>query len=155
MENKEEQFQVALRPFSDISDTNFIFNSYLKSFRGALINKKVSNSIYYKAHQKFLVDYIQSPGSTLILAVNPTDDQQIYGYLLYNLQKNEIYFAYCKEFCRRLGVFKTLLDASKIDLKKPVFYRHDTYAGSCVTIAMPTINWVYKPFYVSDDVIID
>ena len=48
MENKEEQFQVALRPFSDISDTNFIFNSYLKSFRGALINKKVSNSIYYK-----------------------------------------------------------------------------------------------------------
>jgi len=146
-----DKLPIALRAFNDISDLGFVYNSYLKSFRGSLINKKVSNSIYYKAHQRFLTEYIQKHGSSIIMAVNPESPDQIYGYCIYNLQLNEIFFAYSKEAFRKLSIFKSLLEATKIDITKCVRYRHDTYSGCQVVSAMPSIKFEYFPFYCSDD----
>lgn len=142
-----EQLNMQLRDFDSLQDTNFLFNSYLKSYRGALANKKISNSVYFKNGQKILANYIQSVGAKIVVACDPEDKNSIFGYMLFNVERNEIFFAYVKEPFRRLGVFKTMLLESKLDVTKPVVCRHDTYGMGQVASALKNIVFSYVPFY--------
>ena len=142
-----EQVNIKIREFDVDKDLNFLYNSFLKSFRGALINKKVSNAIYYKNEQRILTEYIQSPGASILIACDPADENVIYGYLIYNLERNEIFWAYCKEAFRRLGIFKKLLIESKLNILKPIIYRHSTFGGEQVVAVLKDITFVYCPFY--------
>jgi hypothetical protein len=142
-----DKLEIKIRGFNVDSDTGFVFNSCLKSFRGALVNKKVSNAVYYKNEQKILASYIQSVGAQIIVACDPNDENTIFGYMIFNLQKNSIWFSYVKETFRRLGVFKEMLIASKLDVTSPIIYHHDTFGGASVISALKSIKFEYVPFY--------
>jgi len=143
----EDKLKVLIRDFDVDADLNFVYNSFLKSFRGALINKKISNTVYFKNEQKILTEHIQNPEAKIIIACNPDDETQIYGYLIYNFTENSIWWAYIKEAFRRFGVFKKLLIESKLDVTKPIIYRHDSFGWTQVVNAIKDLNFVYIPFY--------
>lgn len=147
----DDKLKILIREFDAKADLNFVYNSFLKSFRGALINKKVSNTVYFKNEQRILTEYMQNPESKIIIACNPDDERQIYGYLIYNTKENSIWWSYVKEAFRRLGVFKELLIASKLDVTKPIIHRHDTFGWTQVINAIKDLSFVYVPYYYNLD----
>lgn len=142
-----ENANIKIRGFNVTTDLGFVYNSFLKSFRGAIINKKVSNTIYFKNEQRILTEYIQASGSHILIATDPNDEHTIYGYLIFNVERNEIFFGYVKEAFRRMKIFKEMLASSGLDIGKPIIYRHSTYGGEAVINALKNLTFVYLPFY--------
>ncbi len=108
-------FKVKLRE-AESGDRNFILNSWLKSYRNSDMAKKISNDVYYHFHAKLIEEYLSQ--STVVMAVNPLNPIQIFGYAVVDREDNTIHYVYTKHTYRKLGVAKKLLDVLLPDLGK-------------------------------------
>ena len=106
-------FDVTLREFEE-SDRNFILNSWLKSYRNSDASKKIPNDVYYHFHAKLIEKYIAE--STVVMAVNPDNPIQIFGYAVVNREDNTIHYVYTKHTYRKLGIAKRLIEVLLPDL---------------------------------------
>lgn len=87
-------------------DTNFIYSSWLKSYRQSDFSKKTPNNIYY-TFQKSRIDRL-AKDATILIACSPDNPQQIYGYAI---GTSEVFhYVYVKYTYRKLGVAKRLLE---------------------------------------------
>lgn len=105
-----EKIKVEFRKLNKDKDQNFIFNSWLKSNRNSYHTKHVVNDIYFFEH-KMIIQYLMDT-SDFLVAVNPEDPDQIYGYICYEHIKDEIpviHYIYVKYTYRKLGIAKQLL----------------------------------------------
>lgn len=93
------------------SDTPFILNSYLKSYREAPINRMLTDSAFYKLHVQTVNELIKSPLSHITVAVDPEHQDQIYGYVWYFRKGGEVYvnWLYVKLPFRKFGLAKALV----------------------------------------------
>ena len=108
-------------------DANFILNSWLKSFRNSFFAKSINSTVYFTEHHKVLRKLLKR--STTLIACNPEDANQIYGYLV--LEKVDgilcIHFTYTKQVFRKLGVQRQLLALVNHDFDNDsALYSHDT-----------------------------
>lgn len=104
-------------------DTNFILSSWLKSFRDSEFAKEMSNAVYFAGHQRLVKDAIAR--SRIVVAVNPGDPRQIYGWICFE-QKGDyqvLHYFYVKEIYRGFGLGTKLFNYIR---KKPFVYTHRT-----------------------------
>lgn len=134
--------QITFRPATQ-DDVNFIFNSWLKSFRGGTLATGVSNPIYYAQHHRLIEGICKS--AQILVAVNAADLAQIFGYVAYEPMEgmNVVHYIYVKEPYRRLGLGKLLLEQAKIDAKKPFFCTHRT---NVMRFLERRYAFVYNPY---------
>lgn len=97
-------------------DYSFIYHSWLKSYRatwdrGANTTRHIDKDVYYYYQKHIIRDLLQE--SHVMVAVNPDDLDQIYGYCLAQTSERGcgvIHYIFVKQSFRRLGI-ATLLYA--------------------------------------------
>tara|TARA_R110002126_G_scaffold287977_1_gene441119 strand:- start:310 stop:711 length:402 start_codon:yes stop_codon:yes gene_type:complete len=92
------------RPAS-ADDMNFILNSWLKSYKDSVICENIPANIYYEEHKKTVETHIAN--SSIIMAVNPEDPDQIFGYCVYEAPMT-LHYMYVKYPFRKFGIGKDL-----------------------------------------------
>lgn len=131
------------------SDMNFVYNAWLKSHRNSPSCKAMNNDLYYN-HQKDVIESILEH-STIIVACNEADEDQIYGFCVYN--NNDViptlHYIYNKYTYRKLGLATALI----MDCI-PTFgieYTQCTHAGDKFNKIKDKYKLVYNPFKLKED----
>ena len=124
-------------------DVNFIFNSWLKSFRGSLFAKPLNNTVYFTEHHKILERIAKT--SEILIACNKDDPTQIYGYICAERVEGifVLHYAYIKHTYRSMGIAKILLSAFERDPEEAGCYTHHTRSAERLA---PKFNLIYHPY---------
>jgi hypothetical protein len=105
------------------ADTHYIYNSWLVSYRNSDFARHMPNDVYYN-HHKLLIGALLSRSITTV-ACNPEDEDQIYGYAVYeNVSVPILHFIYVKYAFRGFGIEKMLIDSVQADREIPLFITH-------------------------------
>lgn len=102
----DHRFIMTTRGVED-GDTNFIYNSFLKSFRLSPVNDGIANSKFFSSLHDKLEDYLKSPDIKVFIAGPPDDKDTIYGWVLGS--PNKLVYVYVKQTRRRLTVATKLM----------------------------------------------
>lgn len=130
---------VVVRPATE-ADVSFIFNSWLKSYRGTC--KAISNPVYYQFQHKTIEAILQR--SQVLVACDAADPNQLYGYLVYEVVEGiaVVHYAYIKHSFRGMKLLSLLAK----DLPAGGgYYTHDTANGHRLAAAK---KFVLNPYLV-------
>jgi GNAT superfamily N-acetyltransferase len=124
------------------TDIDFVFDSWLRSYFHYLKTKThfqnreldpnwkdplLDIQVFFPEHRRI----IENLDATVLLAVNPEDTEQIYGWMCASHPNEEaviLHYCFVKQPFRHLGISKELLKAS-LKEKSRVFYTHFTHSG--------------------------
>lgn len=111
------------------NDDGFIYNSWLKSyFDGGIWARHVPAQIFFDNHKKVVKTLLQN--SRVIIACNPSDSSQIFGYSVIEKSYSAptIHYMYVKLTYRRLGIARALMNEilEHYDPSLPVTVSHMT-----------------------------
>lgn len=99
---------VKYRPHKE-SDINFIYSTWLKSYRQSSWAEMMPNSVFFSQHAEIIKQIIARPTTSITIICNPEDEEQVYGYLVSEANHSILHFAYIKYNYRKLSMMKTLL----------------------------------------------
>ena len=117
------------------SDINFIYATWLRSYRyGSTTGRSVQNTIFFPEYNK-VIDNLLSK-STVLVACLDTDNEVIFGYLVY--EANTIHYCFIKESFRGLGIMNKLI--TSLIFK---YHTHETYLGEGL---IKKYHLIYNPF---------
>lgn len=121
----EKNNEVAYR-LLDPNEHNFVFHSFLKSYRDSPMVRGVPNTIYFKKQHDLIETFLIDPRSRAIVACNPQDPEQVYGYILAQSLPSDngdllvVHWVYVKQPFRNLGIAKALFEKlNKLPAQKP------------------------------------
>ena len=105
-------------------DVNFILNSWQRSFKHSL--KDCSESIYNAKHEKLIIKLLSK--CQCLMAVNPEDLYQIYGWVCFDALKEIgiMHYMYVKHPYRKYGIGTQLFKMIEHDKKYPCMVSHTT-----------------------------
>lgn len=125
-ENIKSQVQIrnATEP-----DVPFIFNSWLKSYRGANAVKSITNPVYFEFQHKTIEGLLKR--CQVLVLCNSADSSQVYGYLIFEQVEgiDVLHYAYVKHAFRNMGLCNLLLSTAKIS-PNGGFYTHETHTST-------------------------
>lgn len=130
-----------------VEDVPFIFSSWLKSYRDAPAVRSVPNSIYYAEHHGIIESIINSPNLVSLVACDPQDESQIFGYLIgENMGEGFVlHWVYVKYPFRRFGVARLLLNAARQAVPGWLQYSH---AGKSYDQLTRNKDYIYNPYII-------
>jgi hypothetical protein len=104
---ENEQLPISVRHASE-EDVNFLFHSWLRSYRDSSFAKDVSTDHYYSSHKRLVSGLLAR--CQVYVACNPTDVEQIYGFMAWERIADVlvVHYAYVKYSFRHLGVARRL-----------------------------------------------
>jgi len=141
--NVQSELPIEIRPIID-SDIAFIFSSWLRAYRNSYAVRDITQNVYYSEQHK-IVERCITKGSTLVLSALE-DPATIYGYLNFEIVQGQfvLHFAYIKQDFRKLGLFKSLLKATKHDFTGAGLYTHRV--PKTFNILESKYNLIYHPY---------
>jgi len=92
------------------ADINFIFNSWLKSYRNSDFAKSQCNAVYFENHKQIVTTLINK--SLIVVACSPDDVNHVFGYVVYQFLPGNnllVHYAYVKHTYRRMGIAKDFI----------------------------------------------
>lgn len=96
--------QISIREMNS-DDVNFVYNSWLKSFRNSLEAMNQTNEVYYDNHKNLIEKLLNKSNVNII---HPADDpSHILGFMC--SEGNIVHYIYIKYNYRKLGIAKHLL----------------------------------------------
>ncbi len=128
-------------------DAAFIFNSWLKAYRHSKVVQSIPNEIYFNGQHKVIEGLVKR--AQFIIACNPTDESQIFGYGVGEMLESVlcVHFIYVKEPYRKLGIAATLLQALGHTAGSPYLYTHRTHAAEKLESKGGLVYHPYLAFY--------
>ena len=126
------------------SETNFIYNSWIKSGHRSRVYEMVAKEIY-TLNQHDIITHVLARAN-VIVAQEHNKPENIYGYLVYQHVDGVlvVHYAYTKQIFRRLGILNSLLAATGFDKKASLgFYTHSTKAAHDMEARL---NLIYNPY---------
>lgn len=90
----------------ETDDTSLIYSAWLKSYRGLPYGRTMTTSIFFDGHKKVVEGILDV--SEVLLAVNPEDHAEVYGFICYN--NDMLHYAYTKYKYRKLGIATSLMN---------------------------------------------
>ena len=108
---------------ANAQDVPFIFSSWLKSYHNSNFALSIPSTMYFKEQHKLIEQIITR--STVLVAVNPEDQSQIYGWICADTAGAVpiIHYLYVKHPYRKFGLGRMLVDLISTE---PFIYTHDT-----------------------------
>lgn len=138
---------ISLREYEE-TDIPFIFKSWLVNFRASnYLEDIIDHDIYFEFHKR-LVEKILSD-SICLLAANPEDESQVFGYIAYRKIKglNILHYIYVKAPYRRLGIAEFLLDFVFEKKRQTIVTTHYTRMAR---VLRRKWNIVFNPYLLFD-----
>ncbi len=134
-------------------DESFIYNSWLKSHRSSPECKFLDNDTYYNNHKLIIQKILSREGTNIILACNPEDEDQIYGWLVeetYQLPSSSstrvIHYIYVKYNFRRMGIGRMLFEKNPTPPMEPIPCTHQSHLWS--VLKSKTNNQIFYDLYI-------
>lgn len=139
--------KVNLRP-ATAEDVSFIFNAWLKSYKHSPFGRDITNTIFYAEHHKVIERLLKKFDT--IIACNPDDENQIYGFINAGFVDGIfcLNYIYVKHTFRNLGIGKTLLNGFSHNHEHASVITHITRAASKLA---EKYNMVYHPYIFIND----
>ena len=133
-------------------DVGFIYNSWLKSHRGnSAWARDMPAQVYFSNHKKVLAKLLE--GSGILVACNPENTEQIFGYGVYQPTTGGVtvlHYVYVKHPYRRLGIggdiVQTILRLSGHDMELPAVASHVT--GLWSQVLKDKWHMIYNPYVI-------
>lgn len=119
-------------------DRSFIFNSWLKSYRDR--NGKIRTDVYYTMQSEVIERLLNR--SQVMLLVDPTDEDTIFGYIVCEPSKNTVHYVYVKYSLRQNLLAKAMVQAM-LDVSKPMWITHEPHHMAEMT---EKYQLIYNPF---------
>jgi hypothetical protein len=128
---------------AEVEDVNFIFNSWLKSFRAGTMCRDVESTIYFSEHHK-LIEKLVRRGTTRVVCAD-NDPATIIGWACYERIDGilVVHYAYTKHTFRALGVQRKLIEELQTDFKLASIYTHQTLLAKRLATKY---NMIYHPY---------
>jgi len=92
------------------TDKNFIFNSWLKSFRKSPMNRRITGEVYFQGQARTIERLLGR--SFVAVACNSDERSQVFGYLVWENPDERVFvfhWIYVKYPYRHLGIAKGLI----------------------------------------------
>ena len=128
----------AIREYRD-DDEAFIYNSWLKSFRGAHFSGVLPSDLYYEAYRTLIDRILFDDRTSIAVCHNIENENQIFGYAVAaDLGEHQpvLHYIYVKDPFRRAGIMKELVRHLQIERLERFFYTFRT--GICKKLTGPT-----------------
>ena len=94
--------------WENTSEVGFVYKSWLGSYKNHAAD--IPYSIYRKVYQELLDRIMKRDGCSVILAVHPEHEDQIFGFAVIERSTPALHYIYVKEDYRRKGVGTDLLE---------------------------------------------
>lgn len=105
------------------NDLDFITASWLNSAYDTQ-KRDLKKDVFFPNHNRMIKERL--PFMKCLVACNPEDEDQIYGYIVYN-RPGILHFGYTKSYYRRFGVFARLLAEATIQPPITVTHKAPSY----------------------------
>ena len=107
-------------------DVNFIFSSWLKSYRDSSFAKSITNTVYFHEHHKLIEELLKT--CKVLVACDNNNIGDIFGYTVTEEIEGQFvtHFSYVKHTYRNLGIAKALFKEAGADFTKLSLYTHST-----------------------------
>jgi GNAT superfamily N-acetyltransferase len=103
------------------NDLEFVFSSWLHSYRVSPLARTIPKTSYYEGHHKVIERLVVK--SRVICAVDPEDSNHIYGWCCWeNSTTPVLHYVYVKFSFRRLGIGSRLIEPVGTEF----LYTHET-----------------------------
>lgn len=99
-------------------DIDFITSTWLNSVY-TIESRDMKKHVFFENHNRMVKERL--PFMKCLVACNPEDEDQIYGYIVYN-SPSTLHFGYTKSYYRRFRVFTRLL--SEAGIQAPITVTH-------------------------------
>lgn len=127
-----------------LNDINFIYASWLKSYRQSEFAKDMPNDVFFTEHKEIINTILNNPNTSVHIICNPEDVDQVYGYLVEDATHQILHFAYIKYNYRHFHLMSTLLSTLGYTSKvTPTFITH---IPRHYDIIKEKYNLVYNPY---------
>ncbi len=139
---KKAAVEIRIRDIEQ-ADVAFLFNSWLKSFRSGRLAAKVDNSIYFSEHHKIIERLVH--GAKTIVACNPAEPGQIFGYAVYEKIDGifVLHYIYTKHTYRNMGIAREMLNHIDHSFETAGCCSHMTMAAEKLHLKY---NLIYHPY---------
>lgn len=139
----------------DPTDESFVYNSFLKSFRDSPMVRGVPNTIYFVKQHEIIEKYLANPDAQNIVACNPEDPSQIYGYILGQtisaIPKDAaaLHWVYVKQPFRNWGIARALYQkflsvVGELISLSAIYYTHRVKTADRLLQSVPHV--IFNPF---------
>lgn len=140
----------------EVEDYDFIYHSWLKSYRASWANgtnpvRYVNKDIYYQ-NQKEVIAYLLNNSYTIV-AHNPEDKDHIFGYIVCQPSQSNVaivHYCFVKLPFRNWGIGSMLLEEAKNytghDRRYPICATHAT--GVFHSVLAEKYNAMFNPYMV-------
>lgn len=123
-------------------DFSFVFNSWLMSNQENEDSKRMKKSTYFKIYKQILDSVLVK--ANILVACNPDDEAQVYGYLVYNrLDLLVVHYIYVKYTYRKLGIARAMLKHLEPEVPDKQFIC--TFANRVYDRKKQHYNVIYDP----------
>ena len=138
------QFRILEAP-----DEAFVYNAWLKSYKDSPCGKTLINDIFYGNHKLIVKKLMEDPLVNILLAVNPDDRDQIYGFACVEKTPtvSTLHYVYTKYNFRQFGIAKAMVTTIEPDLDKIKFMTHLPRDWRSV---VDKFNILYNPYLLKD-----
>jgi len=127
-------------------DLNFIYATWLKSYRSNSIHtKRVPKELYFDYQQQAIRRIIENERNVISIACSYLDPVTIFGYLIYHPPIRPkapyiLHYAYVKQDMRGLNIFHELLKEAAINFKRCIF-THWTNSSEKLWVIYPGLTF--------------
>ena len=107
------------------ADFDFIYSSWLKSYRNSEATKHLTNAVFFHHHKAIVKNILESKNTETLIICSDKDDDQLYGYIVVETIYSEIvlHYVYVKYNFRKLKLISDLCKSTNI-LDKVNFITH-------------------------------
>lgn len=132
-----------IREITD-KDKNFIFSSWLKSYRNAQAVKPVVNTLYYKEQHRVIEELLER--SKVLVLHSPDDENNLIGYVVVEEIQGipVIHWLYVKHTFRGMGLARILLLHIGVAAETTCCFTHMSAAANGVSKKFPAAY--YNPY---------
>jgi hypothetical protein len=126
-------------------DEAFVFNAWLKSYKDSPLGKTLVNDVFYSNHKLIVKNLIGDAGVDILLAVNPENESQIYGFACIEVTPTvtTAHYVYVKYSFRKLGIALGMVREIEPDTSKIKFVTHLPRDWRDL---VQKWEWVYNPY---------
>lgn len=151
METTLQVGDVLLRDYNHISDSDFLYSTWIKSFRDSGFCRAVPTPIYNRSQRERVRALLEKDFTYVLVACSPETPELIYGYAV-GEAPNVLHYVYVKKDYRGQGIGKRLL-SHLLDhsTNNPVLYTHksaDIAHEALLKERDELRNWIYDPYWI-------
>lgn len=146
--------KVLLRDYRKISDEDFLYATWIKSFRDSGFARAVPTPIYNRSQRKRIDRLLEGEDTYVVVACSPETPELIFGYAV-GQTPNVLHYLYVKKDYRRQNIARKLcLHLWDIAKNNPVLYTHkptDIWLEKRLKESEELKNFIYDPYQLERD----